>query len=155
MLPAAERRNGSVDAIALRWRIGAMAGLRLQAMFLTVVFAFATGLLLIDIVGARWAYQNLGSIPDGLEDWVPAGAVLVAGLVFAFLGRTLAYVRSSPDLLDRWHQTLRCNRSMPRSRATRSSSTHDRDAPRSLGPTSTSATPTLLRSWRCTSRPAS
>jgi hypothetical protein len=89
MLPAAERRDGSVDAAARRWRIGAMAGLRLQAMFLTIVFAFANGLLLIDIVGTRWAYQNLDSIPDGLEDWVPAGAVVVAGLVFAFLGRKL------------------------------------------------------------------
>ncbi len=89
MLPAAERRDGSVDAIARRWRIGAMAGLRLQAMFLTVVFAFSTGLLLIDIVGTRWAYRNLGSIPDGLEDWIPAGAVVLAGLVFAFFGRKL------------------------------------------------------------------
>lgn len=89
MLPAAERRDGSVDAIARRWRIAAMAGLRLQAIFLTVVFAFAAGLLLIDIVGTRWAYRNLGSIPDGLEDWVPAGAVMVAGLVFAFFGRKL------------------------------------------------------------------
>ncbi|MGH3475006.1 MAG: hypothetical protein ACRDOT_08860 [Aeromicrobium sp.] len=89
MLPAAERRDGSVDAMARRWRIGAMAGLRLQAIFLTVVFAFAAGLLLIDIVGTRWAYRNLDSIPDGLEDWIPAGAVILAGLVFVFFGRKL------------------------------------------------------------------
>ena len=89
MLPAAERRDGSVDATARRWRIGAMAGLRLQAIFLTVVFAFANGLLLIDIVGTRWTYRNLGSIPDGFERWVPAAAVVTAGLVFAVLGRRL------------------------------------------------------------------
>ena len=89
MLPAAERRDGSVDAVARRWRIGAMAGLRLQAIFLTCVFAFSIGLLLIDIVGTRWTYRNLGIIPDGLEGWVPAAAVVVAGLVFAVLGRRL------------------------------------------------------------------
>ena len=89
MLPAAERRDGSVDAIARRWRIGAMAGLRLQAIFLTCVFAFSIGLLLMDVVGTRWTYRNLGSIPDGLETWVPAAAVLLAGLVFAVLGRRL------------------------------------------------------------------
>ena len=77
MLPAAERRDGSVDAIARRWRIGAMAGLRLQAIFLTCVFAFSIGLLLMDVVGTRWTYRNLGSIPDGLEKWVPAAAVLL------------------------------------------------------------------------------
>lgn len=89
MLPAAERPDGSVDEPARRWRIAAMAGLRLQAIFLTVVFAFATGLLLIDIVGTRWAYRNLDSIPDGLKGWVPAAAVLLAGLVFAVFGRKL------------------------------------------------------------------
>ncbi len=89
MLPAAERRDGTVDEAARRWRIGAIAGLRLQAMFLTVTFAFATGLLLIDIIGTRWAYKNLDSIPDGLERWVPATAVVVAGLVFVFFGRKL------------------------------------------------------------------
>ena len=89
MLPAAERRDGTVDTIARRWRIGAMAGLRLQAIFLTVTFAFANGLLLIDIVGTRWTYRNLDSIPDGLERWVPAAAVVAAGLVFAIFGRTL------------------------------------------------------------------
>jgi hypothetical protein len=89
MLPAAERRDGSVDPAARRWRIAAMAGLRLQAIFLTVTFAFATGLLLIDIVGTRWTYRNLGSIPDGLERWVPAAAVVAAGLVFAVFGRRL------------------------------------------------------------------
>ena len=89
MLPAAERRDGSVDASARLWRIAAMAGLRLQAIFLTVVFAFSTGLLLIDIIGTRWTYRNLDSIPDGFERWVPAAAVLVAGLVFAVFGRRL------------------------------------------------------------------
>jgi len=89
MLPAAERRDGTVDEAARRWRIGAIAGLRLQAMFLTVTFAFATGLLMIDIIGTRWAYKNLGSIPDGLERWVPATAVVIAGLVFVFFGRKL------------------------------------------------------------------
>jgi len=89
MLPAAERRDGTVDETARRFRIAAMAGLRLQAVFLTVIFAFATGLLLIDIVGTRWAYRNLDTIPDGLESWVPFAAVLVAGLVIAVLGRGL------------------------------------------------------------------
>lgn len=89
MLPAAERRDGSVDAAARRWRIAAMAGLRLQAMFLTITFAFATGLLLIDIVGTRWAFRNLDSIPDGFERWVPAASVIVAGLVIAVFGRRL------------------------------------------------------------------
>ena len=89
MLPAAERPDGSVDAVAHRWRIAALAGLRLQAIFLTVVFAFAAGLLLIDIIGTRWTYRNLDSVPDGLEPLVPAAAVVVAGLVFAFFGRKL------------------------------------------------------------------
>src|SRR5215207_128529 len=89
MLPAAERRDGSVDKPARLFRIAAMGGLRLQAIFLTVVFAFQIGLLLIDIVGTRWTYRNLDSIPNGVESWIPAAAVVIAGLVFAVLGRRL------------------------------------------------------------------
>lgn len=89
MLPAVEDNYGRVDNTARRWRIGAMAGLRLQAVFLTVTFAFATGLVLIDIIGTRLAYRHLTSIPDKLENFVPAVAAVVAGLLISLLGLSL------------------------------------------------------------------
>ncbi|WP_157412762.1 hypothetical protein [Aeromicrobium sp. Root236] len=89
MLPPVEDDQGKVDPLARRLRIGAMAGLRLQAVFLTVTFAFAIGMVLIDIIGTRWAYRHLSAIPDGFENLVPAAAAVLAALMILPLGSSL------------------------------------------------------------------